>query len=423
MNEQLNTHFPRYTRFDPPVPIWCVTPASERTIHRFFDTSPFSPSGRYLGLTRLASERRLPEPGDVADVVLVDLRTGEQRAVAETRGADTQLGAQVQWGATDAELYFNDVDPGDWRPFGVRMDPRTGERRELEGTIYMVSPDGALAVSACLRRTARTQAGYGVIVPPEHVPVNQGAPDDDGVFVTDTRTGECRMVASIRKIVEAALDPSRWRGGDFYCFHTKFNAPGDRIMLVLRFVPRDSSAMRPQLVTMTADGEDIRLAIPASEWADKGGHHPTWCPDGEHVMMNLRPGGPGTDMKLVRARWDGSGLEPMAGKIVGSGHPSLHADGRHVVTDEYQRGRFAFEDGTVPIRWIDLAAGNETQLARIRTRPDWAGPRNELRVDPHPAWDRGWRHVAFNAWRGDAGTRGVFVADVSELLGASPGGP
>jgi hypothetical protein len=249
MNQHLDRHFPRYTQFAPAVPVWHVTPDSPRTIHRFFDTSPFSPSGRWLGLTRLASEDRLPRPGDVAEVVLVDLQTGRQRVVAETRGWDTQLGAQVQWGAADTELYFNDVDAGRWRPFGVRMNPLTGERRELAGTVYMVSPDGRRAVSACLRRTARTQAGYGVIVPPEHVPANRGAHDDDG---------------------------------------------------------------------------------------------------------------------------------------------------------------------TVPIRWIDLAAGTERQLVRIRTRPEWAGPKGELRVDPHPAWDRSWRYVAFNACPG--GTRGVFVADVSALL-------
>ena len=84
------------------------------------------------------------------------------------------------------------------------------------------------AASTCLRRIGATQAGYGVVVPPEYAPVNKGAVDDDGVYVTNTLTGESRMVASYKRIVEEAIpqiDVSRYGLGDFYGFHVKWNAP------------------------------------------------------------------------------------------------------------------------------------------------------------------------------------------------------
>jgi len=165
-------------------------------IHRFFNTSPISPSGRYAALTRLPFEDKYPSPGDIAEIVIVDLHTGEHRIVAETRGWDTQLGAQTQWGTGDNELYFNDLDPAGWQPYGVRMNPHTGETRRLEGTIYMISPDGTAAASACLRRIGATQAGYGVLVPPSHIPVNRGAPADDGVYVTDLTSGKASLLIS-----------------------------------------------------------------------------------------------------------------------------------------------------------------------------------------------------------------------------------
>ena len=87
----LDDVFPRYTDFDPIVPTWCVTPDLDRCIHRFHLSSPFSPSGRYLGLTRLPREDRPPLPGESAEIVLVDLTTGEQKVIAETIGWDTQL--------------------------------------------------------------------------------------------------------------------------------------------------------------------------------------------------------------------------------------------------------------------------------------------------------------------------------------------
>jgi len=46
----------------------------------------------------------------------VDLVDGETRQVADTRGWDVQLGAQLQWGADDHSLFFNDLDVGTWQP-------------------------------------------------------------------------------------------------------------------------------------------------------------------------------------------------------------------------------------------------------------------------------------------------------------------
>jgi hypothetical protein len=416
---EISGRFPRYTEFDPLVPVRCVTPGTGRVIHRFFDTSPFSPSGRYLALLRLPYEDRVPAPGDPADVILVDLLSGEERRLTDTRAWEAQVGAHVQWGRNDSELYFNDVRPGEWRPFGVRLDPASGRRRELEGTVYMVSPTGEVAASPCLRRTGRTQPGYGVAVPPEHQPANRGAPDDDGVYVTDLESGECRLLVSLRRIVEEALDPAERRicaGGDFYAFHVKWNPQGNRLMLVLRWMPPEGGARVSSLVTIRADGSDVRLAVPSSEWSGKGGHHPNWCPDGEHVLINLSIAGENTPLRFVRAHFDGAGYGPMNEALPGSGHPTLHPDGRHVLTDAYAAGPLAFGDGTTPIRWADIETGSERQLVRIPTEPP-TGPSGPLRVDPHPAWDYSYRRFAFNAC--PHGTRRVFVAEMGGLLGGT----
>jgi hypothetical protein len=439
MHNDMSSAFPRYIEYDPVVPVWCVTPNLDRTIHRFFDTSPFSPSGRYLGLTRLPYEDRLPTPGDPAEIVVVDLETGDERVVAESRGWDTQLGAQVQWGVTDKQLFYNDLDATNWQPFGVLLDPFTGTKRVLDGTVYMVSPDGRWVASPCLLRIGVTQPGYGVRVPPEQVPANRGAPADDGVYITHVKSGEARLLVSLGDIVKACdLRLEEFAKGDFYSFHVKWNQQGTRLLLVLRWVPHGrGTRIRAQVITMKADASDIHVTIPASEW-DKGGHHPNWCPDGETVMMNLRfdpsaferayqrlPGrlrrvaqrifGVGADgMRFVQVRYDGTGYGLMSDSVVGTGHPSLHANGRHVITDAYPSEAVSYGDGTTPVRLIDLVAGSEVALIRINTRPPYRDPGNELRVDPHPAWDREYRRIAFNACAD--GTRRVYVADLTGVL-------
>lgn len=71
----------------------------------------------------------------------------------ESRGWETQMGANVQWGASDADLFFNDVDPKTWKEFAVRLGFKTGKKTRLAGTVFMVSPDGKKLVSHNLRKS------------------------------------------------------------------------------------------------------------------------------------------------------------------------------------------------------------------------------------------------------------------------------
>ncbi len=451
----LDRHFPRYTQFAPSAPVWCVTPRTDRVIHRFFDSSPISPSGRFLALTRLPYEDRLPRPGDVAEIVVVDLETGDERIVDDTRGWDTQLGAQTQWGASDQQLLYNDVDTSTWRPFGVCFDPTTGTCRRLQGTIYHVSPDGGTAVSPCLRRTAATQIGYGVWVPENHRPTNHGAPADDGIFATDIATGDTKLLISIAEIVAQGppeLRGDEYRRGAFYGAHVKWSPTGDRLMFVLRWLPeaslvnqarkqlreiafavarripmlaararqnrgiagtikRRSKLMKPNLLTLRPDGTEIRIAVGAEAW-QRGGHHPNWYPDGRQIVMNLNRDGDA--IRFVRVPLDGGTPDLLASSLIGSGHPSMHRDGVHLLTDAKPGEVVAAGDGTSPIRLINTSTGEERLLARILTAAPGMNRPEALRVDPHPTWDRSFRRIVFNGFAD--GTRRVYIADVSELL-------
>lgn len=421
MTTGIAARFPQYTDFSPRVPVHCVTPDLPGAIHRFYDSSPFSPSGRYLAVTRLPFEDRLPGPGEIAEVVVIDLETGEWRKVADTRGWDTQLGAQVQWGTDDRTLLFNDVDTRSWTPFGVRADPLGGERHRLDGTVYAVSPDARWSAGPCLMRTGTTQRGYGVVVPADRVPRNRGAPADDGIYLTDLSSGQSRLLVSIAAIAEQAFPAAtrdRYRQGDFYGFHVKWNPQGTRLLFVLRWLPRTwlpwkrkKKYRRLNVTTLDADGRNVRVAVSDDLWR-RGGNHPNWCPDGAHVLMNLDNDGDG--LRFVRVRHDGSDRVTLSRTVAGSGHPTMHPDGRHILTDAYPHEPVAYGDGTTPIRWIDLGDSSDTVLVRIRTRSDHERASPALRVDPHPAWDRRFERIAFNACPG--GRRRVFVADLSGLV-------
>lgn len=419
---QPNDRFPRYEQFDPLVPVWCVTAGQGGCIHRFFDTSPFSPSGRYMAVVRMPFEDRRPSPGDRCQVVMIDLEQATERIVAESCGWEPQMGANLNWGATDHELYFNDVDTQTWTPFAWKLDPLTGVRQRMEGTVYHASADGRWLISANMTTMRKSQPGYGVCLPQEIVRWNVGPAQDDGFYLTDTATGKCRLLLSLADAFGKAQppiaesDPMKY---EIYGFHSKFNPQSDRLMLSIRWFPAQDSPqwdwfqtagdkVRFAWVTMKLDGSELHCAVGPEQWV-KGGHHATWFPDGRRISMNLA-----IDrqcMRLVQVNADGSDLRKMHDEVVGSGHPTVHPDGRHVLTDAYAWEQIAFGDGTVPLRWIDLQTGREQTLVRINVKQ----PHDDmvLRIDPHPAWDRSWRYVAFNAFVG--GTRRVFVADMERF--------
>ncbi|TLS49015.1 hypothetical protein FE782_27445 [Paenibacillus antri] len=414
--------FPRYRDFDPLVPVWCVTPGKGGCIHRFFDTSPFSPSGKYLAVLRLPREDRLNLPGESADIVVVDLETGEERVVASTSGWEAQLGANLNWGSEDSALFYNDVDLETWEPFCVKLNFLTGEKRRLEGGIYRISPDGRTIVSASLERMRRTQDGYGVVLPDDRVPRNFGLREDDGLYATDVATGKRKLLASIRDVFDRAhprIPRSRYEQGECYGFHCKFNPQGDRLLFTMRWYLTEEDQpwnMLPKgldywVVTMRPDGSDIAVAVGPELWR-QGGHHINWFPDGERLSMNLRSEGD-EELSLVQVNADGTGLRKIVDGVPGSGHPTVHPDGVHILTDAYENEKVSFGDGTVPLRWIDAKAGSEKTIVRINVGNPATSANTALRVDPHPAWDSQYKRVAFNGYVN--GTRRVFVADLSAL--------
>jgi len=238
----LSESFPLYKDFNPEVETRCVTPGKGAVFHRFFDTPPFSPSGRYLCAFRMPYEDKLAQPGDAGEVVVVDLLEGTERVVATTRGWETQMGSNLQWGKDDDTLIFNDVDAKDWSEFGVRLNWRTGERQRLEGSVYRVSPDGKKALSGKLSAMRRTQSGYGVVVPDSKVPRHRGLKDDEGLWLTDLETGKRKLLISIKEAVERTVPKTEldsYAKREVYVFHSKWNAQGSRIMFTLRHFPGD----------------------------------------------------------------------------------------------------------------------------------------------------------------------------------------
>lgn len=406
----MNGAFPLVSsRLNTDLPVWCLTPPEKSESIRFYDTSAIDASHRFVAVTAYLNDRQLPQTGDLAEVVVRDLTSGDTVFAETTAAWDSQLGAQVQWHPAAPIIFFNSLGE-DGLPHAVSVDLTSGERRVYPWTIYMLSPDGRHAVSPDLRKMGQTQAGYGVIPARPHELLNCGASAEDGVYIVDLKSATHRRLLSIHELICRAGIPCD-DNGSFYVFHVKWSPDGERLMIVLRWVNDSGKASRRWVLTCHYNGGDVRCIVPDHLWA-KGGHHPNWFPDGKRIIMNLRPD-PDKPLRFCEIIDSPQPKITLLTEREGSGHPTIHASGRWLLSDAYLHENQS-QQGRSPLRWLDLQRGSETVLATIPANPEFQGPKREWRVDLHPSWCPDWRHIAFNGYF--EGRRAVFLADLTAVI-------
>ena len=408
--------------------VTCVTPEDGFYVHTFYDVCPFSPSQRYLAVTKFPYQGKKPRLGDIADVCVIDLEERTIKTVYSTRAWSFQLGANVQWSNTcDRILYAND-----WiedKAVCVRIDLDTNEVTAFSGPKYDLAADDSFVVGGKLEYTNAVQYGYGIPDGPSNEP-NYMSPGDiyhEGIWKTDLKTSDTRLLVSFAHMAEHLTDRNYYNDGTFYCFHTKVNKSNSRIMQVLRCrLPGNKGGRNSSLFTVDTEGRDVIEAMSRATWSMSGkrtgaANHPNWHPDGEHIVMNVVPKSLGYDeMRFCMFRYDGSDLQVLSQKHLGSGHPSVDATGRYLISDAYPKQTWAIMDnGEVPIRLIDLDEDEEQTVCSVSvdvggSRGSEKGGGSHFKLDPHPAWSRDYKKICFNG--AVNAVRRVFIADLSEVI-------
>jgi len=395
------------------VPVKIVTPDDGYYLHTFYDVSPFSPSGKLLAVTKLPFQDRRPEFGDTAEICIIDLENETIQKVYSTKGWSFQLGANLNWGATDRYIYTNDII--DNAAVCVRIDLETKEVKAFSGPKYHLSPDGNYAIGFPLDIINATQKGYGV---PEYRQTKkiQGAPSDEGLWQTNLKTDQKRLLVSLKEAADNVTNKDYLKGGNCYFFHSKYNPQGNKILQVMRTLfpdNPDKDGWNPRLLVFNSDGSNIHETITRVQW-DYGGNHPNWHPDGEHIIMNLTPVWEGENKRrFCMFHHTGKSFNILDERHLGTGHPSVDPETKYLVSDCYQHEPMAMDNGHVPIRFIHLNTGEESMICSVFTDLKHEDEDNTLRLDPHPAWSNDYKKVCFNG--APNGKRQVLVADLESI--------
>lgn len=402
-----------------------VTPSDGFYTNTYYDVCPWSPSGRYLAVTRLPYQDQATVMGDTAEACIIDLEEQSIRPVYTTRSWGYQLGANLHWGNTDRYIYTNDV-LNEEHAVGVRIDLETGETLAFAGPQYDLDAERQTMIGPTLEYLNITQYAYGPPAPKadrkSFASLPPGAAREEGLWETDANTRESRLLLSLAEAASHLSEPDFYRDGTFYFFHTKYSPDGEHIMLVLRypFLPETGKrGHNPSLLSCNRDGKSIQEVITRQQW-DQGGHHPTWHPDSHHIIMNLTPTWLGEDtLRFCQFTHGGNDFKILSDQFTGSGHPSITPDGRYLLSDAYpMETKFVTPEGEVPIRLIDLEAQEEQTICTIFTdlgrKYDVSRFWGPSKLDAHPAWSRDYRQVCFNG--APQGYRQVLIADLSNVL-------
>eukprot|EP01035_Chromulina_nebulosa_P023522 gene23522-30493_t len=225
---------------------WTVSNGSTDNIHRFFDSSPFSPSNRFVAYTEFPFSPNSipPNAATVGRIRIFDTISKNNIAVEDSPIWGSQVGSHVQWGQSDKILYYNSIsNPSRNYSFskpkisGIAFNIVSGERQILDCPIYHISPDGRWGICPNLSTIHRTQRGYGIDSEPirKSLKLDEGivssSKADDGIYLTDLKSGKCRLLVTLQAFIEAAglsIDSPT------FGFHTKWSSDSSRILCVIR---------------------------------------------------------------------------------------------------------------------------------------------------------------------------------------------
>ncbi|MFA7229227.1 MAG: hypothetical protein WC061_09335 [Melioribacteraceae bacterium] len=395
-------------------PVTRVTPDDGIYVHTYFDVTPFSPSQKYMAVSKLPFQDRMPVQGDLAEVCIIDLENQNIKSVYKTKSWGYQTGTNVQWGADDRHVYCNDK-VGD-TAVGIQINIETGETKAFAGPMYSVARNESCYVGFPLELFDITQLGYGC--PPEKLGVYKtlplGASKTEGIWRTDLKTNEKKLIVSLHDAASVLPGIPPVEDYTFYFWHSKFNRQGTRVYQVLRCLfgkdPYKAKERNPVNITFKPDGTEIFYTTPNYPVWGSGGGHPNWHPNGEYLIRHLKLED-GRD-RFVQFKYDGSEFFVLTEKIQGGGHPSIEENSRYLITDAQ---KIIGDTKNVSLRLIDLKAEQEMIVCTLPSIK-WEGhfDDNVFRLDGHPVWSRDYKKVSLQAAHN--GKRQLFVIDLSKLI-------
>lgn len=400
----------------------------------YYDKSPFDAKGRFLLSHRVNFlSMRMPEPGDTAEIVLLDIEKNESRVLAATNAFNWQQGACLQWLGPDFEskIVFNDYR--DKKYVSVVLDIDSGKETLLPAPVYTITSDGKWAACVNYGRLFWCRPGYNYTCGGDPA-MNQHVPTEDGISLMNMETGEVNLIISTKQMTETN-HLSSMLTGDNYLEHLLFSPNDERLFFMHRWRTSDGDYYT-RVYTSAKDGSDIRLLSDSGDVS-----HYAWKDDetvllfgSEKAGVNalrqykflvncilkpfrplfkfiVRPGG-ALEKRILLSHYhlvdvfSGKKNGVSGGKLTTDGHPSFMPGSSSLfVSDTYPDS-----ENYRNLYLHNIETGVTSSLGRFASRLG----ENESRCDLHPRWNRSGDLLCIDSTH--TGQRQVHILAIKEYL-------
>lgn len=357
--------------------------------HHFFgyigqcQTIPWNASGRYILGMEVDAIDRMPYPDETAAVLLIDTHNGNKiLPIEKTRGWNPQQGTMFYWNplAPETQFFFNDKDPNTGEVFTVLYDidqkKRIREYRYTDTPIGNggVAADGSAWLGLNYGRLARLRAVTGYPGARDWSK-SEIAPENDGIFIVDIRTGEKRLLVSYSQLEDKLKkrNPQLKHSG-LFINHTLWNRDASIVYFFVRAGWKGHSGDKINVpCSINSDGTGLTLHD------QHIGGHPEW--DTGNILIGTEKGNDKTKDKQIQYNVETK-------KIVGQigtpemfpkpeGDIALSPNGDWFVNGYSRSGK----------NYYAVYRRSDGAFARSKGI-DKGAYSGDIRIDPAPRWNR-----------------------------------
>lgn len=166
----------------------------------YYDLQPYSTDNTKHLCGRTTFSDRQPVLGDIMEIGYIDIPNGKFVKVAETNTWNWQQGAFLTWFDQDESIIFNAFENGKY--VSKVLDLNGNVLRVYDRPIATICRKANVAMSINFPRVYDFRPGYGYLnTKDEYYDVN--APEEDGIFIMDLKTGESKLLINYVEMKEA----------------------------------------------------------------------------------------------------------------------------------------------------------------------------------------------------------------------------
>lgn len=336
---------------------------------------------------------RLPTTEDVLELGYIDLITGKNVKIADTRLWNFQQGALLQWyGDTKSAVCYNTWHDGSAST--CVHDLETDEKKYTSMPVAAVSPNGRWGLAINFGRIYDFRPGYGyagVSDPYADIKI----PQDDGIFLIDMIAGGAKKIISYMDCL-GLFTAKDIKNKKLLVNHITFSPNSGRFLFLLRNAGDIEDEMLTTLITSDLDGN---MAILLD---NKYASHYCWR-NNSQILIHCAPEGY-RGLYLIDDI-SGEYTEINSEYFDVDIHCIYSPDGKYIIGDGY-----AIHDEYRPLFICNPETGRTEYLLKAETIVPYT---NDIRCDLHARWNRNGDKISFDTT--DRRIREICEIDVSGI--------